>query len=384
MSQNKLVCICSAYYYPHFGGVERYTENMAKYLVREGYKVVILTSEVGSKPGMEMNDNIFIYRLPVLKMLHSRYPLPAIFSREYRKLIKEFRKNDFSVFILNTRFYLTTLIGLFLSKQGNKNAIIIEHGTGHIKTGNFIIDRVWIIMEHVLTWFQRIFFKPLYFGVSEACNRWLLHFEIKANGVIYNGIDTEFVNKCTVDYKKLYKLSVDSVIFSFVGRLIKEKGIIFILDLFKEFVIKYPNAYLFVAGTGPLFEEAVKYNNENIFILGKLDHAEVMNLLSYTDVLLIPSDYPEGLPTLILEGGFSKCSVIATDRGGSKEVITDDHLGFVLPDLDHKKFLTAMEELMTNTDRRKVLQENLHQRVISKFSWKVIIQKVQDLLDKET
>ena len=377
-----MVCISSAYYYPHFGGVERYSENMAKYLVKEGCKVVILTSAVGSKPGIEMMDNIIIYRLPVLKMLHSRYPVPAIFSEEYRKLIKEFRKNNFSVFILNTRFYLTTILGLFLSRKGNSNAIIIEHGTGHIKTGSYLLDRIWIIMEHVLTWFQKTFFKPFYFGVSEACNRWLLHFGIKASGVIYNGIDAEYDNTSKINYRELYKLPGDSVIFSFAGRLIKEKGIIFILDLFKEFIKKYPNAYLFVAGTGALFEEVVKYNNENIFILGKLDHAEVMNLLSYTDVLLIPSDYPEGLPTLILEGGFSKCAVIATDKGGTKEVITDDQLGFVLPDLDRKKFLTAIEELMTNIDLRKVLKENLHQRVISKFSWKVIIQKALDLLDK--
>lgn len=382
MNQNKFVCICSAYYYPHFGGVEQYAQNMAKYLVKEGFKVMILTSEVGSKPGIEINDNIFIYRLPVLRILHSRYPLPDIFSHEYRKLIKEFRKNDFSVFILNTRFYLTTLIGLFLSQKGNKSTIIIEHGTGHIKTGNFIIDRVWIIMEHVLTWFQRIFFKPMYFGVSEACNRWLTHFGIKANGVIYNGIDTEFVNTSIVDYKKQYKLSEDSVIFSFAGRLIKEKGILFILDLFKEFVVKYPKAFLFVAGAGPLKEEVEKYKCENIFILDKLEHAEVMNLLSYTDVLLVPSNYPEGLPTLILEGGFSKCAVIATDRGGSREVIKEDQLGYIFTDLDKRKFYNTMEQLMIRPDQRHVLQENLHQVVSTKFSWKVIIKKVLDIIDK--
>ena len=357
---------------------------MAKYLARAGRRVVVVTTSVGSKPGLETRDNILIYRLPVLKLLSDRYPLPALFSREYRKIIKELREFDFSLLILNTRFYLTTLIGLIISRKGNKNALIIEHGTGHIKLGNCILDSAGIIYEHSLTWVLRSIFNPRFYGVSQACNRWLVHFGINASGVIYNGIDAEYFNKSKINYRESFNLQEGSIVFSFAGRLIAEKGIIFILDLFRDFILKYPDAYLFVAGIGPLTEEAEKYKCENIIILGKLDHDEVMNLLSFTDVVLIPSKYPEGLPTLILEGGLSKCAVIATDRGGSKEVITNDSLGYIFPGNDRTKFFSAMEELMINPGHRKLLQENLHQVVISEFSWEIIIQGVLGILDKKS
>jgi len=372
MQLDKVVCICSAYYYPHFGGVERYAESMAKYLLKAGCKVVVLTTSCSAKPGKEVKDGILIYRLPVIRILSARYPIITIFSHEYREIMKELREMDFSLFILNTRFYLTTLIGLMLARKGNQKAIVIEHGTGHIKLGMYLADKVGIWYEHFLTWCITSFFKPAFYGVSGACNLWLRHFGIKASGVISNGIDTEYVYAGNVNYKSEYSIPDDSVVFTFAGRLLEAKGILFILDLFKDFSTAYPKAYLFVAGTGPLYDEAEKYNSPHIMILGKLSHDEVMNLLTFTDVVVIPSDYPEGLPTLILEAGFWGCAVIATDRGGSKEVITDDQYGIIVPDINRDSFFAAMARMMTDRAYRESLQEKLHDRVVKEYSWEKI------------
>jgi glycosyltransferase involved in cell wall biosynthesis len=108
-----------------------------------------------------------------------------------------------------------------------------------------------------------------------------------------------------------------------------------------------------------------------------------MRLLEASDILVIPSDYPEGLPTLILEGGLTRCAVIATDRGGSREVIWGDHLGCIIPGLDRQKFFEAMESLVKDPELRFRMQENLHQVVMNTFSWEESVKPVIKLLEQQ-
>ena len=41
----KTIVIFSGYHLPHLGGIERYTDNLSKELVKNGYKVIIISSD---------------------------------------------------------------------------------------------------------------------------------------------------------------------------------------------------------------------------------------------------------------------------------------------------------------------------------------------------
>ena len=56
----KKICIFSAQYLPHLGGVERYTYNLATELYRQGNQVVIVTSNVGELLTYEKKEGIEI------------------------------------------------------------------------------------------------------------------------------------------------------------------------------------------------------------------------------------------------------------------------------------------------------------------------------------
>ena len=60
----KKYCIFAAQYFPHLGGVERYTYNLAKTLMKDGNKVVVVTSNVYNLKHYEKMDEIPIYRMP--------------------------------------------------------------------------------------------------------------------------------------------------------------------------------------------------------------------------------------------------------------------------------------------------------------------------------
>jgi glycosyltransferase involved in cell wall biosynthesis len=389
MRTNNSILICSAYYAPHIGGVERYVELMANYLRREGYEIILLTTAVESAVGKEILHGVTVYRLPVLNFLKQRFPVPDIFSSEYRHMMNELSDRRYSLVILNTRFYCTTLLGLQLSK--NAKTILIEHGTGFVKTGNQFLDPLWTCYESAITMYLKRRKNIGFYGVSEACNTWLTHFGIKADGVLYNGIDipeqtdmspdTEKKELRVPDFKTVYGLPADAVVFCVAGRLIREKGILFLLDVFTKLSQAYQNAYLFVAGSGPLLEKVISYHASNIHVLGPLTHKELMQLLSFSDIVVIPSDYPEGLPTLLLEAGLHKCAVIATDRGGVREVIVDESLGIVIPDQDESMFYEAMEGLILDAFKREIMTTNLHNRIINNFNWNKNIDTLIHLLE---
>ena len=58
MNKKKRYCIFAAQYFPHLGGVERYTYNLARKLIEEGNDVTIVTSNVYRIKAYEKVDGI--------------------------------------------------------------------------------------------------------------------------------------------------------------------------------------------------------------------------------------------------------------------------------------------------------------------------------------
>ena len=158
--------------------------------------------------------------------------------------------------------------------------------------------------------------------------------------------------------------------------MIKEKGILEIIDAYEELKEK-DNIQLIIAGDGPLLKELQnKKLNENILIPGRLNHDEVMGLLNKTDIFVHPS-FSEGLPTSILEAGLMKCAIVATPAGGTAEVINKKELGIICkPTVESIK--NGLEYYLKNEEERKKVGENLHKIVKENFTWKVMAKDIAD------
>lgn len=373
MTSLSCICIFTGFYYPHFGGVEKYTSGLSKFLSLQGYRIIIITSNTEKVARSETIDNVEILRFPVFSLFKNRYPVPNFFSTRYWELINIIRNQKIDYFILNTRFYITTFIGLRLASEKKMRCLLIEHGTGHLITKNPIIKLFAAQYEHFLS--ERIKkYNPVFYGVSEACNRWLRHFNIHSEGVIYNGIDTRNKIKNTPHYKQHFNLPDDHIIFSSASRLIAEKGVPELVNTFMKFSTSHENVHLFLAGDGPLLESFMLrfQNHRQIHILGKLNYEEVMNLFGESDIVIVPSRYPEGLPTVILEAGLANCAVITTDVGGSSEVINTREFGLLIKNCDEGELLSAMDELYKDEKSRKDMATNLRNKIIVYFDWELI------------
>lgn len=112
--------------------------------------------------------------------------------------------------------------------------------------------------------------------------------------------------------------------FLFVGRLVKEKGIIELLE-----AIKKSNHKLTVIGKGPLLKLVKSYEKyPNISIKGYLPSRDILRYMRKTRATIIASKWLEVQPMVVIESFASGTPVIAPKIGGLKEMISEGETGF--------------------------------------------------------
>ena len=377
----KRVCIFSAQYLPSSGGVEKYTFHIARLLGQNDVEVTIVTSDMYNAPLYEKESKIEVYRLPCFGLMNKRYPV-VCFNKEFRKKIKQIFTNRYDLVITNTRFYPLSLLGTYYGKKYASKSIVIEHGTAHLSVQNKIGDILEQIFEHSITFLVKRNCSEFY-GVSEACNEWLKHFQIQAKSTLYNAIDLneieDLYTKSKTFMRQTLNISRECIVIAFTGRIVKEKGIFQLVRAFGRVNKEFPNTRLVIAGDGPAMSELRKECGENIYLLGKIPFSEVVLLLKESDIFCLPSD-SEGMPTSVLEAAACKNFVITTARGGAKEIIKDETYGLIIEDNNENTIFKAISEVIHDEGYRHAASEKCYNRVKELFTWDKVVKKIQDEL----
>lgn len=380
MESSKSYCIFAAQYFPHLGGVERYTYNLSKKLIEQGNEVIIVTSNVDRIKSYELMDGIPVYRLPCINLLEGRYPVLKV-TKEFWKIHRILHHKQFDMVIVNTRFYLHSLYGMVFAKLKKVKCITIEHGTSHLSVHNIFWDFVGGVYEHCLTKVDQIFCRD-YYGVSQACNEWLEHFHIKAKGVLYNSINLDEIEQLksqkSKSFRMLYQIPKDATVISFTGRLLKEKGLTELLNVMEQLHEYMQNVYLFIAGDGDMEAEIKQRKKEYIIPLGRIDIQDIVALLTETDIFCLPS-VSEGFSTSILEAAACGCYIITTARGGAGELLINDEYGTIIPDNRESYLLHAIEHAITNPKHREQAVKLTYQRLSEFFTWDIVEKQVEEI-----
>lgn len=371
MSEGKSYCIFTANYLPNLGGVERYTYNLARELTVQGNKITVVTSNVFSLSDQEKAGEIDVIRMPCWNMLNGRFPILK-YGAKFRELNAVLKTKKFDFVIVQTRFYIHSLYGVSFARQENIPCIIIEHGTNHFTVNNSFLDFCGHIYEHFISALVRQRCRHFY-GVSADCCKWLGHFKINAEGVFYNAVDLMDINeklqKPVENYRELFSLQ-DKIIVTYAGRLVREKGILKLIEAVSRLRSINTNIVLLIAGDGDLYQEICRKNLPQVYMLGKLDFAHVVSLLSATDIFCLPTDYPEGFPTSVLEAAACRCYIVTTTNGGSKELLLDENYGTVLSDNSVENIAGAINHAFKDAVYRESAIQRTYQRLCEQFTWK--------------
>ena len=384
MQKGKTYCIFAAQYFPHLGGVERYTYNLAKQLIKDGNRVMIVTSNVYHLKEYELVNDIPVYRIPCYNLLDGRYPVIK-FNKDFWKIHHALKRKKIDMVIVNTRFYLHSLYGIIFAKRKKVKCITLDHGTSHLSVHNRFWDTIGEIFEHTFTKIDYLFCKE-YYGVSKACNKWLKHFHIKAKGVLYNSIDLEEVEeikaKVTTSYREQYHIPKDSVVITFTGRLLEEKGLPSLLNVMDRLHKEEVNAYLFIAGDGDMQQEIEKRKTDYILPVGRIDFEHIIALLKESDIFCLPS-FSEGFSTSILEASACGCYIVTTARGGAKELLINEDYGCVIPNNKEEILYKALLETINDSDKRKKGVELTYKMIEDHFTWKIVAKQVEAICEEK-
>lgn len=122
-----------------------------------------------------------------------------------------------------------------------------------------------------------------------------------------------FIENGFVLNEKIIRDNVEDILF--VGHLVKTKGVLEFVEVAKRF------PYIRFTMAGILSDEInVIKLPENVYLVGDVENAKVMELLDCADVFLLPT-YTEGFSIAILEAMSRGLPIITTPVGSNKEML---------------------------------------------------------------
>ncbi len=364
------VTLFSSHFPPHLGGVERYTENLARALAARGRRVTVVTTDISGGAPEEERDGYRILRLRCGSLMGGRYPIPLPCARN-RRVWETLERGGADGVLICCRFYPLSLLAARWARRRGLTPVVVEHGSDYLRVGNPPVDAAFHVYEHVFTALMKRT-RPAFYGVSGASCRWLETFGIRAAGTLYNAVDTvqiaAFLASPEKDYRASYAVPAGDMVVTFTGRLLLHKGPMELIAAVESLPANCP-VTLFLAGDGDLAQEVERHSSRRIIYLGRIDFAQVMALLAQTDVFCFPSVYPEGFPTSVLEAAAAGCYLAATAAGGTPELLQDERFGTLLPDNRPETIARVLLWACGHPEERKAAAARTRERVKERFTW---------------
>lgn len=371
--------IFSAQYPPHVGGVDRYSEAIAFTLADLGNRVYVVTSQYGDLLQEErLSENLMVMRVPSHMLLDGRMPV-LLPSARWRAVKRFLRQIDNPRVIIQTFLYPFSYISRrFISSMG-WSCIVINHGCNYVCQGHGIVDKAEHIYEEIMA---RIITRKTMgcFSVSQEAEKWAKHFSIHTAGILHNGVDAPLIEEklktLSAGIRERYSIPSDTFVVAFVGRMIKEKGIIQLIQAVQELQKEGCNVALVAAGGGEELEK-VRANGADgkIVFTDNVSHDDVLRILRECDCCCLPSD-SEGLPTVLLEAALADCFLITSPYGGSPEIV--DGVGIVMRDNTKDSIRQAITKAMEYEGRREIMKR-AKDRVKHNFVWSKTCQSLEKL-----
>src|SRR5699024_8474794 len=209
--------------------------------------------------------------------------------------------------------------------------------------------------------------------------------------VIGNGVDVnEKFNPQKTDVenvnaiKKELDLKASDKVITFIGRLVKEKGIFELLEAFR--LIDKENIKLIVIGDTNSSErdqttkdKLAKYlNDENVIYTGYRN--DIPELLYISDVFCLPS-YREGMPRSIIEAMAMECAIVATNIRGSREEVDHGINGYLVPKQIIEPLADTLERVITKKENLDRLKKQARSKALNLYNEKKVVQKQLQLFE---
>lgn len=188
-------------------------------------------------------------------------------------------------------------------------------------------------------------------------------FDIKKTEVIENPYD------CDNIIPNFSSMNNNKYILYF-GRISKEKGLYTLYDAMRII----PDIKLKIVGNGPDFEDSLAYiqlnNISNIEFVGPKWGDDLMPFIKDCEFVVLPSEWYEPNPYVVLQSFAFGKPVVATNIGGLKDMIINNINGILIRPNDSSDLSSSIKELYF--DKNKILDLGKSARIMLEIKYNPI------------
>lgn len=203
-----------------------------------------------------------------------------------------------------------------------------------------------------------------------------------------NGVDTERFDPDGATRERALAIRRDLAIpegapvIGFVGRLVRDKGIVELREAWTTLRERFPEARLLVVGPFeerdpvPLETRRALETDPRVHLVGATE--DVAPYYALMDVLALPT-YREGFPNVPLEAAAMRVPVVATRIPGCVDAVVDKTTGSLIPPRDAGRLADSLRSYVTDVPLARRQGNAGRERVLRRFDRATIFTRLADV-----
>lgn len=363
----KKIAFVLYYYHPYKSGLSEYAKSIAEELASNGYEVDIITTKFDtSLKEKEFINGVNIYRKNVLLSISKGVLSPGIFTHLFAK------RKEYDMFFIFLPFTESFVFPLLIPKEKLYTFYVCD-----INIGSRLVENLlFASMKFLLHRSEKII--VLSRDYYDHCK--IMHKNLSDRVFpLFPYYRYDEAPKYAVDYRSKYNISKDAFVIGFLGRIVYEKGIDYLLDAFKivkskikkECVLLIGGDYQNVRGGSvidKLKDKITEFGN-SVKVTGFIPEEEKNDFFRSQDVFVLPSIDPlEAFGIVQLEAMKNNVPVVASELPGVREIVQKTNYGKIAKIKSSKSIADKIIEIY-NQKSKVALNQEQYKKYYSKEVW---------------
>jgi glycosyltransferase involved in cell wall biosynthesis len=157
----------------------------------------------------------------------------------------------------------------------------------------------------------------------------------------------------------------------FLSRIIREKGIIELIEAYSILKQKHSGFQLCIAGNGDdlkyVTDYVAKKGIRDVHVLGHVTGEEKFKAFENASIFCFPSYAGEGMPVAVLEAMAMGLPLVSSQVSGLKDILEDGKNGMILGRIEPHEIADRISELVENDGLRDRISENNRKYAAERF-----------------
>ena len=370
------------------GGIARVVNDLSKRLIKDGHDVTVVTYKEGNAPYFELDKGVKVYRVDNF-MIKSNNFIDWVMQLNFNMVAKvgEIIAKEGKFDVIHAHDWLVSYAAKTLKQAYSMPIVATIHATEAGRNSGirereqkYINDTEWMLTyeatevivnsNYMKAELQRLFGLPF-----EKIN-------VVPNGVNitnYAGIERDY------DFRRKYAMDNEKIIL-FMGRLVYEKGVQYLIGAMPKILEHYHDAKLVIAGKGGMIDELKQevYNlglGNKVCFAGYLNGKDVGKMYKAADISVFPSTY-EPFGIVALEAMLAEVPIVVSDIGGLNEIVDHRETGMKSYCGNSNSLADSILELLFDQQLYRNIAKKAKAKVRNNYNWNKIAQDTHFMYQK--